>query len=222
MPVIAIIGAGPGMGLAIARRFGTEGYSVGLVARRAEALDELVATLRVEGITAIAAVADVRDHSSLISALALVEDQLGPIGVLEFSPSDPTLAVASPTEVTVDNAQAHIDFYVHGAITAVQYVLPKMLDARRGTVILTTGGSSVHPNAMFGNVALAAAAVRNWALSLHEATKDRGVQVAHVAISAWIGHEPGAEPHLIAPLYWRAHTDHAVAELDFTAPPASP
>ncbi|OHV38451.1 hypothetical protein BCD49_13335 [Pseudofrankia sp. EUN1h] len=52
MPVIAIVGAGPGMGLEIARAFGEKGFTVALVARTAANLDALVSTLTGEGIEA--------------------------------------------------------------------------------------------------------------------------------------------------------------------------
>jgi NADP-dependent 3-hydroxy acid dehydrogenase YdfG len=41
---LLLVGAGPGLGLAIARRFGVGGYAVTLVARNAEGLDELAET----------------------------------------------------------------------------------------------------------------------------------------------------------------------------------
>jgi NAD(P)-dependent dehydrogenase (short-subunit alcohol dehydrogenase family) len=43
MPVIAIVGAGPGLGLAIAHRFGAEGYQVALIARNQQKVDGLAA-----------------------------------------------------------------------------------------------------------------------------------------------------------------------------------
>lgn len=43
MPVIAIIGAGPGLGRSIARRFGREGFTVALISRTAPKLDRLTA-----------------------------------------------------------------------------------------------------------------------------------------------------------------------------------
>ena len=48
--VIAVFGAGTGLGVSVARRFGREGYRVALVARRAEQLTALVTTLGAEGI----------------------------------------------------------------------------------------------------------------------------------------------------------------------------
>ena len=41
MPVIAIVGAGPGLGTEIARAFGAKGFAVALIARNAAKLDAL-------------------------------------------------------------------------------------------------------------------------------------------------------------------------------------
>ncbi|HBJ72367.1 MAG TPA: short-chain dehydrogenase [Actinobacteria bacterium] len=216
MPVIAIVGAGPGMGAGIARLFGKQGFEVALISRTQSKLDELVATLKAEGITARGFAADVLDRTSMRAALVEVRESMGAIDVLEFSPADPSLPRQSPLEVTVEGAQSQLDFYMHGAIAAVQSVLPDMIERGDGTIIVTTGGSSVFPNAVFGNIALAAAAVRNWTLSLNAAAQDKGVHVVHIAINAWIGNQPGAEITDITPLYWQAYSDSAVSELVFS------
>jgi NAD(P)-dependent dehydrogenase (short-subunit alcohol dehydrogenase family) len=62
MPVIAIVGAGPGLGLSIARRFGREGFTVALISRSAANLDRLAAELADSGIQAAGFPADVRDR----------------------------------------------------------------------------------------------------------------------------------------------------------------
>ncbi|MFD5141505.1 SDR family NAD(P)-dependent oxidoreductase [Streptomyces sp. NPDC058378] len=54
MPSIAIVGAGPGMGLAIARTFGSQGFDVALIARNRDKLNDLAGRLDAEGITAAA------------------------------------------------------------------------------------------------------------------------------------------------------------------------
>ena len=48
-------------------------------------------------------------------------------------------------EVTAENLQPQIDFYVYGALNVAQQVLPGMLAAGTGTLIFTTGGGSVTP-----------------------------------------------------------------------------
>ncbi len=91
-----------------------------------------------------------------------------------------------------------------------------MLTRGSGTILFTTGASSVYPkigHAMFANVALAMGALRNWAHALAVAPK--GVQVGHVAIGAFIGHDPGATHEAIAPLYGELHTRRDAFEKAF-------
>lgn len=215
MPTLAIVGAGPGMGLAIARTFGRNGFQVALVARNQDKLTKLVAQLEEEGITAAGFTADVSDRSSIVAAFDAVKARFGPVDVLEFSPANSALPFATPTEVSIANLQPQIDFYIYGAITAVEQVLPDMLTRGSGTLLFTTGGSSINPSPMFANIGIASAGLRNWVYSLHTALAERGIQAAHIAISAWIGKQPGAEPENIAPLYWELYSQRDQIERHF-------
>jgi NAD(P)-dependent dehydrogenase (short-subunit alcohol dehydrogenase family) len=206
MPVIAILDAGAGMGRAVAKTFGAHGYRVALLSRTPATLEPMVTELGTQGIVAAAFPANVLERASIKAGLAAVKERLGPIDVLEFSPVDATLPLASATEVTHDTAQVQIDFYVHGAIAAVSQVLPDMLRRRSGTILFTTSAASVYPTPMFGNTGPAMAWLRNWAYALHAAVAPKGVQVGHVAIGASVGQQPGAAPEAIAPLYWQLHT----------------
>jgi short-subunit dehydrogenase len=58
MSTIAIVGVGPLLGMAIARKFGAHGFKVALLARRAEALREYVQQLEQLGIEAAGFAAD--------------------------------------------------------------------------------------------------------------------------------------------------------------------
>jgi NAD(P)-dependent dehydrogenase (short-subunit alcohol dehydrogenase family) len=210
------------MGLAIARTFGNRGFDVALIARTKEKLETLVDQLGQEGITAAAFPADVLDRASLTDALAAAEARFGGIDVLEYSPAPhspvPGHALATPSEVTVDNLQPQIEYLFYGAITAAQTVLPAMREADAGTLLFTTGGGSVDPIPMLGNVNAVSAALRNWVINLDKELADSGVHAAHVAIGVWIGDGgpegiPTATPEQIAPLYWDLHEnrDRSVA-----------
>jgi NAD(P)-dependent dehydrogenase (short-subunit alcohol dehydrogenase family) len=218
MPVIAIIGAGPGMGLAIAKTFGARGFNVALLSRSPAKLEPIVTELAEQGIEADAFSANVLDRTSIVSGLTAAKQHFGQIDVLEFSPADRGLPSVPATELTHDNVQVQIDFYAHGAVAAVNQVLPDMLARGSGTILFTTGASSVYPHLgyeMFGNVAPATAWLRNWAHGLHAALAPRGVQVGYVAIGAWIGRQPGAKPEAIAPLYWELHIQRDQVERIF-------
>ena len=221
MSVIAIVGAGPGMGLAIARTFGRHGHEVALLSRTPAKLEPVVKELGDEGIEAAAFRADVLDRSSIAAGLTAVKERFGQIDVLEYSPADRALPRAPVTELTHDNVQIQVDFYVHGALAAVNEVLPEMLARGSGTILLTTGASSLRPELateMFGNVAPATAWLRNWAHGLHAAVAPQGVQVGYVGIGAWLGEQAGAtSPEAIAPLYWELHTQRNEVEKVFWA-----
>ncbi|MGC4938514.1 SDR family NAD(P)-dependent oxidoreductase [Kribbella sp. DT2] len=225
MPTLAIVGAGSGLGLAIARTFGGHGFDVALIARTKTTLDTLVGRLAQEGITAASFPADVMDRPSLTDALETAKTHFGTVDVLEYSPAPhspvPGLSIAVPSEVTVENLQPQIEYNLYGAVTAARVVLPAMREAGAGTLLFTTGGGSVNPIPMLGNVNAAAGALRNWVLNLHNELQGSGLYAAHVAISTWIGGNgpegiPSADPEQIAPLYWDLYESRDLPELVFT------
>jgi NADP-dependent 3-hydroxy acid dehydrogenase YdfG len=139
MPTIAIVGAGPGMGLAIARTFGQHGLNVALISRNRARLDSLADTLTAEGITAAAFPADVRDHTALTQALDNAATEFGTIDVLEYSPLDAgATALTTPSHSSAADLQDQIEFQLYGAIAATQAVLPAMRKAGSGTLLYTT------------------------------------------------------------------------------------
>ena len=218
MPVIAIVGAGPGMGLSIAKLFGGHGFEVALVARDAAKLDTLVTDLKTHGVSAAAFTADVTDRPSLVAAFEQITKVLGPVDVLEYSPATREVDMAGPLDVTPDNLQPQIEYYLYGAVTAAAQELPAMREAGTGTLLFTTGGGSINPHPAMGNINAAAAALRNWVLNLHQVLDGTGVYAAHVAISAWIGSgPPEAEPDAIAATYWDLYQSRDRAEVNYIA-----
>jgi NAD(P)-dependent dehydrogenase (short-subunit alcohol dehydrogenase family) len=143
---IVIVGAGPNLGAAIARRFGREGMPVGLVSRNREKLELLAEDLTQEGITADFAPADIRDATALSSAIGSLADRLGAIEVLEYSPVPAGEYMKPVLETTVDDVHAALEFSVLGAVAAVTSVIGPMLERGSGTILFTTGGAALNPN----------------------------------------------------------------------------
>src|SRR5215475_6495381 len=148
---IAVVGAGPGLGRAIGRRFGSAGRPVALIARNRGKLEAIAEQLRDEGITASAFPADVTDEAGLTAALAAAASELGRIGVLSYSPAAtwdhapgrvPDLAalgITSALETTPASARAQFELLTAGALTASRAVLPAMREAGDGALLFTTG-----------------------------------------------------------------------------------
>jgi NADP-dependent 3-hydroxy acid dehydrogenase YdfG len=223
MPAIALVAAGSRLGLSLGTIFGGHGFEVALIARSQERLGELTGKLAAEGVTAAGFPADVTDRPALAAALDSAARRFGAIGVLHYaapaSGSSQGVRSTGALDVTVDNLRPQIDSICYGAIAATRAVLPAMLAAGTGTLLYTTGASSVTPAPVFVSAGMAGAALRKWALTLNGALADRGVYAAHVAIGTWIAGTPGApegapvkEPDDIARLYWDLHTSREPAE----------
>ncbi|WP_033340942.1 SDR family NAD(P)-dependent oxidoreductase [Catenuloplanes japonicus] len=218
MSVIAIVGAGSLMGRAIATRFAAEGFDVALIARGRGALDDIAAGI--DGVRVGVFPADITDRAALTGALAEAEERLGPIEVLEFSPTPrpADLAVAPFTDAADTSVEAlapHIELHLYGSVAAVRQVLPGMIARGSGTILLTAGAvSSRMIVPQIANVSIAVSALRNYALNLHAGLAGTGVHAAHVSIAANIGQgRPGSEPDVIAEEYWRLHVTHAESDL---------
>ncbi|MFD7047954.1 SDR family NAD(P)-dependent oxidoreductase [Streptomyces mirabilis] len=213
MTSIAIVGAGPQLGLSIARTFGSQGYDVALISRNRTKLDALVGTLTAEGITAAAFPADVLDRDALTQALKDAAAQFGGIDVLEYSPLAglDTSVMTTPAETDLVHVQHEIEFHLYGAIAATKAVLPAMREAGTGTLLFTTGAGSMNPQPPTANIDTAAAALRNWAINLHKELADTGIQAAHIGLDVTIGTptfygRPQATADQLAPIYWDLHT----------------
>ncbi|MFG3207786.1 SDR family NAD(P)-dependent oxidoreductase [Streptomyces sp. NPDC048192] len=219
MSTAVIVGAGPGLGKAIARRFGAEGFDIALVGRTRQTLEKLENELTDEGIRAHGFVADVTDRDALVRAFDAIKDRLGPVEVLEYSPSPSNPSPVAATDLSVEALLPELDVYLFGGVTAVQQVLPDMIARKSGTILVSTGASSgpvIHPP--FANIAAASGALRNWVLNLNAGLRDSGVYAAHVAIATWIGQEgPASTPEAISKTYLELHRTRQQAEVLYTS-----
>lgn len=206
MPTIAIIGAGPGLGLSVARRFAREGYSIALISRDQAKLDDLSRQLQDDGTTARAYAADVRDSAALEAALGRAASELGAITTLQYSPLPAREYLKSVLEMTPELALEALRFSVLGLIHSARAVLPAMREARDGSIILVNGGTSVKARSGFAGTSIAFPAESAYGEMLHDALADDGIRVAQLVI-------PGAIPQLklengiddVADRIWELH-----------------
>ena len=75
--VAAVLGVGPGLGTAIARRFAREGYAVALMARREESVADVRREIENAGGTALSVSTDATDPASVEAAFERVRSELG-------------------------------------------------------------------------------------------------------------------------------------------------
>lgn len=193
---LLIVGMGPEIGMALARRFGEAGYRVGMIARNPAKLDGYAAQLRASGIEAACAPADVMDRPGLARAIEGIKARFGRIDVLEYSPLLDMYGLTDVLQLDAAAALQQFEFQVCGAIAAVQCVLKEMIEYGDGALLFTTGASAYMPAPSHANGSLGVVALRHYALTLHTALKSRGVYAGTVSIAR---RHTGKE---IADLYW--------------------
>ena len=111
---IAIVDAGPGLGAAVARKFGREGFAVVLIARNPTKFEALEKRLAADGVTARGYVAGVHDRAALTRALGSAAEDLGPIEVMQFSPVPGADFLKPVLETTVEDLRAAVELSILG------------------------------------------------------------------------------------------------------------
>jgi short-subunit dehydrogenase len=200
MSVCAIVGAGPGVSLAVARRFGREGFSLALLARGAEKLQAHAAALREMGFEARAFPADAADSASVQQAFTEINAQMGEPDVLIYNAA--AMHEGLPSELPVSTLMDDFRINVAGALLCAQQVIPAMRARQRGTILLTGGGLALHPMARLASLALGKAALRNLGYSLSEELEPHGIHVASVTITGFVRPGTHFDPDRIAETYW--------------------
>jgi NAD(P)-dependent dehydrogenase (short-subunit alcohol dehydrogenase family) len=208
MTTIALVGAGRGLGAAVARRFGAEGFDLALISRSSEKVESLAADLRAEGFGARGYAASVRDADSLRIALDRATQELGPIEVLEYSPLPQKEFLRPVLETTAADLEGAVEFSVYGPVTAVHQVLQGMRFLGRGTVLFINGSSGARPNPNAAGTSIAFAGESAYGRMLHETLGKENIHVGQLIIPGAItpGH-PTHDPDVLADTLWRMHTN---------------
>jgi NAD(P)-dependent dehydrogenase (short-subunit alcohol dehydrogenase family) len=203
--VLVVGAAGPGLGRAVALRFAREGAAVGLVARSADKLGELVTEVSTAGARAVAtAAADVGDEAALRGALGALRGELGEATALVYNGS--AYVEGSVTALPTEGLRLALDVGVVGALVAAQEAVPAMRAAGRGTVLLTGSVAADRASTSAAAVGIAKAALRNLARSLHKEVAGDGVRVTTVTIDGVLAGPSALDVDEIADLYWRLYS----------------
>ncbi len=197
---LLLVGAGPGLGLAVARRFAVGGYRVTLVARSTDRLGELERSLADTGAEINTIEADANDPEGLGARMTDLYHGEGAPGVIIYN------AVMGTPDQLLSCTAAHLqEAYavdVIGAIVVAQVAAPAMKAAGFGTMIVTGGGFADHPIPTLATVSLGKAALRSAATMLGAELEPDGIRVATLTIAGQIVAGTAFDPERIAERYW--------------------
>ncbi|RAV21475.1 SDR family NAD(P)-dependent oxidoreductase [Paenibacillus contaminans] len=205
MKTIAIVGAGPGLGLSLAKKFGENGFRVAAIARNPEKLAIIEHELKKLNIEAQTFVADVTDLAALKLTIQAVKKEFGSIDVLEFSPYAGWNTFTNVLETTPQSVLEQINSYLLPAVLSVNEVLPDMMNNGFGAILFTTGLSAMFPLPMVGNAGIVMSGIRNYATNLHNQLKDKGVFIGHLSIGTMIQAGTAGDPDVIADAWYHLY-----------------
>jgi NAD(P)-dependent dehydrogenase (short-subunit alcohol dehydrogenase family) len=200
-PLILVLGAGPGLGLSVARRFGAEGYAAALVGGSAEQMQPLVETLAAEGIAATAHGVTLTDPDDVRRVVTEIGEQAGRIDVLHFNPS--AWRQIDPMHLTVAELFEDLGVGVAPLLPAVQAARPFLAAGAR---VLATGSAAADkPWNEAASLGVQKAAVRNLVTSLEATLAPDGIHAVCVQVNGVLG-EGAFTPPLVADALYAATT----------------
>lgn len=227
MSTTAIVGVGPGLGAALARRFARGASDVVLMARSATSLAAVARDVEALGRRAASIQVDAGDPSSVGAAFDRASAALGAPDVLIYNAG--AFQRGSIVDISPEDFERCLRINCTGAFLAVQRVLPEMLTRGKGTILLTGATASLRGSAAFACLAVGKFGLRALAQSMARELGPRGVHVAHVVIDGQIDTPTirtqfpdrsvatMLSPDAIAEVYWQLHVQDATCwtlELD--------
>src|SRR3954453_571953 len=204
---LLLVGAGPGLGAAIARRFAREGYRLTLVARSEATIAPIARALRATGADVAVVPADAGDAERLRAALSPLFAAPGAPGVVIYN-----AALATFDELLAVSAEQLADAYavdVIGGVLTAQLAVPAMRSASGGTLLFTGGGFAdalpPAPAALpptLATLSLGKVALRAAATMLARQLRDDDIHAGSLTILGQIAPGTPFDPDRIADAYW--------------------
>ncbi|BGP54030.1 hypothetical protein JCM8202_003029 [Rhodotorula sphaerocarpa] len=186
-----IVGAGPGLGAALARKFAGE-HSVAVLGRTLQTVEDVAKEIRSGGGDANAFACDVTDQKSVHDAFEQIH-QRWPSHSLRaalFNANSPFI-MRPFLELSADDLRPGIDVPFWGAFHFSQKVLPLMLKGENpgGFLGFTGATAALKGSAKFAALAPGKFALRGLSQNLAREFGPQGVHVSHVIVDGIIDTE---------------------------------
>lgn len=182
--VAVVVGTGPGLGLALARRFARAEMHVAMAARHADRIEALASECC--GVThrARAYSCDATDEEDVAELFRQLADELGEPDVVVYNAG--AFVRASITDTSAEDFMRCWRVGTFGGFLVGREAARRMLPRGRGTILFTGATASLRGSAGFHNLAVGKFGLRALAQSMARELQPKGIHVAHVVIDGQI------------------------------------
>jgi len=180
-----IVGAGPGLSAAVARRLADRGAQVALAARSMETNQALAAEIGGRAYRC-----DAAEPEEVAALFEAVETDLGAPGFVLFNPS---YRVRGPlVDLVPHEVERSLEVTALGGFLVAQQAARRMIEAGEGAIFFTGASASVKGFAGSAPFAMGKFALRGLAQSIARELQPKNIHVAHFVIDGAI-RNPGRE-----------------------------
>lgn len=219
--VILIVGAGPGLGASIGRRFAKEGFRVAVASRTQSKIETVAGAIP----GAKAYTVDATDEAAVVGLFEQVTADLGAPDVAVFNASGRVRK--SILDIEGGEFKEAWEAACFGGFLVGREAARRMVPKKAGTILFTGATASVKSYANSAGFAVGKFGLRALSFSMAREFGREGVHVAHVVVDGGIESERRPadseqadrwlQPDAIADSYWHLHSQHRsswTAELD--------
>ena len=178
--VAVVMGAGDGLGGAVARRFARAGFCVCVVRRHRDKLDPLCREIEIAGGRVHAFGVDARKEDEVVALFDRIERDIGPIAVAVHNIG---ANVAFPIRETDSRKYFKVwEMACFSGFLLGREAARRMVPRGRGTILFTGATASLRGRAQLAAFAGAKHALRALAQSMARELGPEGIHVAHVVV----------------------------------------
>lgn len=208
---IIIVGAGANLSRAVAEKFGSNGYIVGLISRNGKKLEKMITELNAKSIQGFYCQADVYDTQELDRALKKLSLKLGGVNVLFYNVAP--MRKKDIMDESVSDLMDDFRLTVGHGLYSVQSLLED-LKTSEGNVIFTGSGFASYPQAEFGSLSLAKAGIKNLTKQLYKVLKKYNIYAGTLTVRGYIQADSLTHsPEILAEKVWEMTQQRAQVEV---------
>lgn len=168
-----VLGAGGGLGSAIAVRLAQEGAQVAVAGRSAGGLTATVARIEADGGKALPVVWDLGDLDRVDAVVSEVEQELGPVDILVNNTGGPPPTPVSGQDTAV--WRTSFEQMILSVIALTDRVIPGMRERNWGRVLTSTSSGALTPIPNLGLSNTLRASLHAWSKTLADEVGKDGI-----------------------------------------------
>ena len=203
-PTLLLVGLGPGLSLAVCRRFAQAGHRIAFVVRTEAQVADFEGQFAAHGIEATGVTAPASDPAGLQAGLETLVERWGVpeatlYNVSIFRGEQP------PSRIVPEEFVEDLKLNVLGALVTTQTLLAHYRRQGTGTLLYTGGGSALYPQAAYASLSIGKVALRNLVFAVADEVRAEGIRVGMLRIDGAIKPGTAFDPEKIAEAYYQMY-----------------